>query len=84
MDRHGRSNNRPDLHSFDLKKAVLHQDGTTVCKPGRFKMEDAQKDMDDRYRRFTKAGIGGLKGFREVQNLANGKRGAEYGHCACL
>ena len=55
--------NRPDLHSFDLKKAVLHQDGTTVCKPGRFKMEDAQKDMDDRYRRFTKVGIGGLKNF---------------------
>ena len=22
--------------------------------------------------------------FREVQNVANGKRGAEYGHCACL
>ena len=49
--------NRPDLHSFDLKEAVLGQDGT-VCKPGRFKMEDAQKDMDDRYKSFTKVGIG--------------------------
>ena len=53
-----KDDNRPDLHSFDLKKAVLHQDGTTVCKPGRFKMEDAQKDMDDRYKSFTKDGIG--------------------------
>ena len=49
--------NRPDLHSFDLKEAVLGQDGT-VCKPGRFKMEDAQKDMDDRYKSFTNVGIG--------------------------
>ena len=48
---------RPDLDPFDLKEAVLGQDGT-VCKPGRFKMEDAQKDMDHRYKSFTIVGIG--------------------------
>ena len=55
--------NRPDLHSFDLKKAVLDEDGKMVCKPGRFKMEDAQKNMDGRYKIFTKVGTGGLKNF---------------------
>ena len=49
---------RPDLDPFDLKKEVLGDDGKTVCKPGRFKMEDAQKDMDDRYKSFTNVGIG--------------------------
>ena len=52
-----KDDNRPDLHSFDLKEAVLGQDGT-VCKPGRFKMEAAQKDMDHRYKSFTNVGIG--------------------------
>ena len=48
---------RPDLDPFDLKKEVLGDDGKTVCKPGRFKMEDAQKNMDDRYYRiFTNFG----------------------------
>ena len=54
---------RPDLDPFDLKKEVLEEDGKTVCKPGRFKMEDAQKNMDDRYKIFTKMGIGGVKNF---------------------
>ena len=61
--RSGKDDDRPHLDAFDLKKAVLDEDGKTVCKPGRFKMEDAQKDMDDRYKNFTNNGIGNMKGM---------------------
>ena len=53
----GNDDDRPNLDPFDLKKAVLAEDGKMVCKPGRFRLEDAQKIMDDRYYRiFTNFG----------------------------
>ena len=62
--RSGKDDDRPHLDAFDLKKAVIWaEDGKTVCKPMRFRMEDAQKNMDDRYKIFTKMGIGGVKNF---------------------
>jgi len=55
--RSGKDDDRPYLEPFDLKKAVLAEDGKMICKPGRFRLEDAQKDMDDRYyRNFTNSG----------------------------
>ena len=50
-----KGDDRPYLEAFDLKKAVIWaEDGKTVCKPGRFRLEDAQKSMDGRYKLFTK------------------------------
>ena len=54
--RSGNDDRRPYLDPFDLKKEVLTEDGT-VCKLGRFRWEDAQKNMDDRYYNcFTQKG----------------------------
>ena len=51
--RSGKDDDRPHLDAFDLKKAVIWaEDGKTVCKPGRFSLVEAQKNMDDRYYRF--------------------------------
>ena len=56
--RSGKDDDRPHLDAFDLKKAVIWaEDGKTVCKPGRFRLEDAQRGMNDRYYRvFTQKG----------------------------
>ena len=51
--RSGKDDDRPHLDAFDLKKAVIWaEDGKTVCKPQRFRLEDAQRGMNDRYYRF--------------------------------
>ena len=41
--------NRSHLPPFDRKQAVFAEDGKTACKQGRFRLDEAQKNMNAHY-----------------------------------